>query len=187
MIQLAGNQFGFDRGGFRVLVLCAAPRRDILLGKNLALAPLALGLGILLLVLLEVIYPMRLDHFLAALPQLVTLYLLFCILANWLSILAPLPVASGSFKPAQTRLVPVLLQMAFTMLFPWIMMLTLLPVGLEWIVTKLTAADGVPISLTLSSLEVVGAGYVYWLFVGWQGRTLQSREKKILEVVASKV
>ena len=40
-VQLVGNQFGFDRGGFRVFVLCPAPRRDILLGKNLAVAPIA--------------------------------------------------------------------------------------------------------------------------------------------------
>src|SRR5258708_26286243 len=31
LTQLVGNQFGFDRSGFRVFVLCAAPRRDILL------------------------------------------------------------------------------------------------------------------------------------------------------------
>src|SRR5262249_28452098 len=41
MIQLLGNQFGFDRSGFRVFVLSSAPRSDILLAKNLAVAPLA--------------------------------------------------------------------------------------------------------------------------------------------------
>ena len=43
VLQLMGNQFGFDRDGFRVFVLCAGARRDILLGKNLAFAPVALG------------------------------------------------------------------------------------------------------------------------------------------------
>ena len=43
VLQLMSNQFGFDRDGFRVFVLCAAPRRDILLGKNLSFAPLALA------------------------------------------------------------------------------------------------------------------------------------------------
>ena len=46
MSQIANNQFGFDRAGFRVFVLSAAPRRDILMGKNLALAPLTLVLGL---------------------------------------------------------------------------------------------------------------------------------------------
>ena len=49
MLQLMANQFGFDRDGFRVFVLCAASRRDILFGKNLSFAPLALGLAALLL------------------------------------------------------------------------------------------------------------------------------------------
>ena len=43
VVQMMANQFGFDRDGFRVFVLSAAPRRDILLGKNLAFAPLAAG------------------------------------------------------------------------------------------------------------------------------------------------
>src|SRR6185436_8344047 len=40
--SILGNQFGFDRSGFRALVLCPAPRKDILLGKNLTMAPLGL-------------------------------------------------------------------------------------------------------------------------------------------------
>ena len=37
------NHFGFDRGGFRAFVLLPTPRRYILLGKNLALLPVALA------------------------------------------------------------------------------------------------------------------------------------------------
>ena len=38
LVQFMANQFGFDRDGFRVFVLSAAPGRDILLGKNLGFA-----------------------------------------------------------------------------------------------------------------------------------------------------
>src|SRR5262249_60871041 len=34
MVQLVGNQFAFDRSGFRTYVLSAAPRQDILLGNR---------------------------------------------------------------------------------------------------------------------------------------------------------
>ena len=34
LLQIMSNQFGADRDGFRVFVLCAAPRRDILLGRT---------------------------------------------------------------------------------------------------------------------------------------------------------
>ena len=40
LVQLMANQFGFDRDGFRVFVLSAARRRDILMGKNLSFAHL---------------------------------------------------------------------------------------------------------------------------------------------------
>src|SRR5207237_268822 len=77
LTQLAGNQFGFDRNGFRVFVLAGAPRKDILLGKNLALFPFALGLGVIGTVALQFAYPMRIDHFLAALVQMISMYLIF--------------------------------------------------------------------------------------------------------------
>ena len=95
MVSLIGNQFSFDRGGFRVFVLCPAPRRDILLGKNLAVVPLALVLCIVPVALVQIVFPMRVDHFLALAPQFVSMFLLFCILANMLSMLAPLHIPAG--------------------------------------------------------------------------------------------
>src|SRR5262249_413245 len=75
MVALVGNQFGFDRNGFRVYVLSPAQRRDIFLGKNLAIAPMALGLGALLTVVLAALYPMRLDYLLIAPAQLLSMFL----------------------------------------------------------------------------------------------------------------
>ena len=75
LTQLLGNQFGFDRGGFRVFVLSAVPRGEMSMGKNLAVAPLALGLqAALLMVALQVMFPMRLEQFLAVVPQFVGMY-----------------------------------------------------------------------------------------------------------------
>ena len=59
VVQLMSNQFGFDRDGFRVFVLSAARRRDILLGKNLSFAPLVLGMAAIVLVVLQVLCPLR--------------------------------------------------------------------------------------------------------------------------------
>ena len=127
MFQLMGNQFGFDRNGFRVFVLCAAPRRDILLGKNLATAPLVLGLAMLVVAILQIISPLRLEHFLALLPLSVSMYLLFCLAANALSILAPLPVAAGSLKPRNVKGIPLLLHVAFVFVLPMVMAPTCCP------------------------------------------------------------
>jgi hypothetical protein len=54
-MQLLANQFAFDRDGFRVFVLCGASRRDILLGKNLAVALLALAVSGILLIVFQIV------------------------------------------------------------------------------------------------------------------------------------
>src|SRR5262245_16807078 len=88
MLQLIGNQFGFDRNGFRVFVLCSAPRSDILLAKNLALAPLVVVLGAIVIGFIQVLYPMRFDHLLASVAQLISMFLVIAMMGNWLSMFA---------------------------------------------------------------------------------------------------
>jgi hypothetical protein len=186
MGQLIGNQFGFDRSGFRVFVLSAAPRRDILLGKNLAVAPLVLGLGAMVVVLVEVLQRLRFEHFLAAFPQMVSMFLLYCLLANCQSIYAPMAIRAGSFKPVTPKAVPILLQMAFAMLSPIIYLPVLLPLGIEFALEELAGVQGIPVYLLLSVLECAAIVYVYRLVLGWEGGLLQAREKKILELVTTK-
>jgi hypothetical protein len=186
MSQLMGNQFGFDRGGFRVYVLCPAPRKDILLGKNLAAAPWAFGMGWLAAVLVEVLYPMHLLFFAALIPQLISMYLLVCLLMNCLSIMAPMPIAAGSLKPANPRLVPVLLHMLFVFIYPLIMAPTLLPMGAGLLAQQLGWSSGGLICLVLSLVECALIMLLYRFIVAAQGDWFHSRERKILEVVASR-
>ncbi len=124
MLQLMANQFGFDRDGFRVFVLSAARRRDILLGKNLAFGPVALGIASILLAILQAVCPMRLDHLLAMIPQYIAMFLLFCIMMNLLSIYTPVYVAPGSLKPSNPKLTTVLVQLAMVM---FVLPLTIAP------------------------------------------------------------
>jgi hypothetical protein len=186
MVQIVGNQFGFDRSGFRVFVLCAARRRDILLGKNLAVAPLALGLGTTAAGLLQALYPMRLEHFFAALPQLVSMYFVFCLVANLLAILAPMPIASGSLKPVNPKLIPVLLHLVFVFFLPLAMAPTLLPLGIELLLEELGLVKGLPVCLVFSLVECIGVVWVYSLLLAPEGALLHYREQKILEIVTSK-
>jgi hypothetical protein len=186
MVGLAGNSFGFDRNGFRSFVLAPVPRRDVLLGKNLGFAPLPLGMGLALAVVLEVVYPMRPDHFLAVLPRLLSMYLLFSILANWLAILVPLRINPGSFKPSSPKLIAALLQMLFVMLLPVLLGPTLLPLGIEAAVEWLAGFRGVPIDVALSVALCVGVVALYRAALAAQGRLLQAREQRILDAVSSK-
>jgi hypothetical protein len=186
LVHVVGNQFGLDRNSFRAYVLSAAPRREILLGKNLAAAPLPLMFAGIALVVLQIRFPMRIDHFLAVLPQLLTLYLLFCMLANWLSLFAPMRLRVGSLRASNARMLPILLQIAFLCLFPWAMAAALLPLAAEFILVEFAGLDSVPVYLMLSLVEFVASIFLYRLVLNLQGRVLQAREMKILEVVATR-
>jgi len=187
MVQLAGNQFSFDRGGFRNFVLAAAPRREILLGKNLALAPIVLGLALVAMILLQVAFPMRLDYFVAALFQMVTMFLLYCLFSNFISILNPTATTAGSLKPAVKPSGKTLLFGLLTMaLFPFALAPSMMPLGLEVGLHWLGWFPGIPISLLFSLGEVLAVGYLYSWVLDRQGELLQSRELRILEVVSAR-
>jgi ABC-2 type transport system permease protein len=185
-VQLVGNQFGFDRSGFRVYVLAPASRRDILLGKNLAIAPLALGVGWIMMLAIEVLRPVRFDRFLAMAPQSISMFLIFCLMANWLSILSPLPIAAGSMRPASPRLTTILLQLAFTLLFPLVMSPVLIPLVIELVIPADSWFSYVPVCLILALVECTIVILLYRVILTSQGAMLQEREKKILEIVTSK-
>lgn len=186
LIQLYQNQFGFDRDGFRVYVLCPASRRDILLGKNLSLAPIALSIGAVAVLALHFIHPMWISHLVATLVQLVSAYLIVCVIGNMMSIIAPVAVASGSLKAARPKTATALLQLFFVLLLPIALIPILVPLGIELLMHHFGWASGVPIYLVLSALELGVVGFVYLRVVGWQGHLLQRRQQKILDVVTTK-
>jgi ABC-2 type transport system permease protein len=184
--QLAGNQFGFDRNGFRTYVLSPAERRNILIGKNLALAPIALGLTFIFVLLVQLVYPMRIDHFVATLVQPVPMYFIFCVVENFLSMLAPMPVAPGSLKPVKPKGIQVLIHIGFLFLFPLALSPTLIPLGLEFLLDWTGWSTWFPVYLAVILAECAAVAALYPAALDWQGGILQQRERQILEVVTSK-
>lgn len=185
-VQIAGNMFGYDRSGFRAYVLSPIPRRDVLLGKNLANAPLTLGIAAVVALLVGLVLPMRWDHYPAVVVALTGLYLLCCLLTNALSILAPIPMAPGAMQPSNVKMVPVLWQFGFMMVYPFVVAGVLAPFGVEALVEETTDVRGWPVALALS-LGVAGiAAVLYRRLLDAQGDWLQRREKDILLVVTSK-
>lgn len=184
--QLVTNQFGFDRAGFRVYVLSPAPRRDVLLGKNLAFAPFALGLAAIMALVVPFFAPIRIDQWLALWPVMVSMYLVFCMMANWMSIEAPMAIAAGSMRPANMKGLVLLLQLLFTFGLPFALAPTLVPLIVEVLASELWGMGGVPIALLLAVPELVIVGFVYRWVLGSQGRLLQRRERRILETVAAR-
>ena len=162
-------------------------RRDILLGKNLAFSPLALGMATVLLAVVQILCPLRLDHFLAMFPQYVSMFLLFCISANLLSIYTPLHVAAGVLKPSNPKLSTILLQLAMVfILLPLTQGPTLLPLGIEALSHFLGWTTAAPICLVLTLAECALVVVLYRFALDWQGGLLQAREQRILETVTSR-
>jgi hypothetical protein len=186
MVQFVGNQFAFDRGGFRGFVLCPAPRRDILMGKNLAMAPFALGIAWILIVLIAIVRPMRFDHLLAMVPQSIAMYLIFCLMANWLSIYAPMPIAPGSMRPANPRFAIIILHILFTIALPITLAPTLIPWLTEYLIETFGVATHMPIFLLGSVLELAAVVLMYYALLEVQGHTLEAREQRLLDVVSKK-
>lgn len=184
LAQLMINIFGMDRGGFRAYVLMPVHRRDVLLGKNLSIAPIAGGIAIVMIVALQFVLAMRVTHLLATLVQLVPSYLIFCLIGNTASILIPMAIASGSLKPAEPKIGTILLQMFFVMLAPSSLLPAVVALGAETVLASTTSATKLPIYLVLSLIE---AGLVIWLYrtiINLQGEWLQQRAPRILEILA---
>lgn len=186
-IQLVGNQFGYDRAGFRVFVLSPIPRREILLGKNLASAPVTLGMSLLIVLIVGCAYPMRVDRWFAVMVQCTSSYLMFCLMANLMSIYAPLPIAAGSMQASNPRLIPVLIQMLCFLLYPVLLIPVVLPYGIELLYEELELLNGIPVTLALSLLVLAGSVALYRRLITWEGDLFAAREQAILAVVTSKL
>jgi len=183
LVQLMFNQFGYDRDGFRALVLLPTRRRDVLLGKNLALVPVVLLLGLGLLALLAVIARLPILVVLAASFQLLAMFLLLCIAGNFLSVMVPYRISAGSLKPAKPPLKVVLIIMVAQMFLPVLMIPVFIPPALGMLSAHLDWLPSALVDAFLSALLLAGTVFLYRSTLDPLGRLLDHREKQILLVV----
>jgi len=185
--QLACNQFGFDRNGFRALVLTPTPRKYILLGKNLAFLPVAVGIGWVLLVSVKIALKISFMVLLAAGVQLLAAFLLLSIMGNFFSVMVPYRVASGSLKPTKCSSKTSLLIFVSRLVFPTIMTPIFFPpaMGLLW--SRVGWLPAEPTNLLLSTILLSLLIFFYRLSLNPLGNLMQRREKDILQVVTREV
>jgi ABC-2 type transport system permease protein len=186
LVGPVGNQFGFDRSGFRAFVLSPVPRRDVLMGKNLAMFAFALPMMLVPVALAQWFTPLRQEHLIGLLFQLVSMYLMFCVTANLLSIVGPLEVKQGSGMPAPRQGIRNFGHLLFMLIAPPVLGLTLLPLGAEALFSYMNWFAGFPAYLVLGIVQAVGTVLLYRRLLDWQGALLQRREQRILEIVGSK-
>jgi hypothetical protein len=167
------NQFAFERGGMRTLVLSPVDRRTVLLGKNIAFSTVALVLSAGLLIINQLVFR---DITIGALLFVALSFLIFVplmsLMGNWFSVRFPKRMKFG--KRLNVSGVVGLL------LIPMIIVLAVPPLAA-------TAAGYVAQSLwieyaTLAVLAGLSIGF-YLLTINAQGESLQKRELEILEAV----
>lgn len=184
--SLLFNQFGVDRDGFRAFVLSPINRRDILIGKNVAVAPLAIGICLILICIVQIFVPQGLLSLLASFLQIPAVYLLYCIVGNCFSIFFPMGIKRGSMQPANPRFVPMLIMFAGVIFGPMILMLpTVVACGIPAMIEVATLRSMGWLFLLLSTIQLG----LSWMFYQWvlqhQQNWLWRREPRILDVVAN--
>ena len=187
MIQLFFNQFGYDRAGFRTLVLLPVQRKDILLGKNLALMPIAFGIGLIFLTLVKFAVGASFVVILATGLQLVEAFLLLCIAGNLSSVLVPYHIAPGSLKPTKISLIMTVIIFLTHLLFPILMLPIFLSPALGLLLSSPGWLPAAPVNFLFSMIVLAFLAFCYWLSLKSLGDLLQHREKKILQVVTQEV
>ena len=187
LVQFFANQFGFDRDGFRALILSPAQRRLILLGKNLACLPVGITSGVVSLALISVWLRLSPIAIVAGLAQLATLLLLAGLVGNFISILVPYRIQPGSMKPTKMPGLAMIVMVFCHLIFPVAMVPVFLPAlgALLWHTAGWP--DAVPVNFLLSLILAAVMGCVYWLTLDPLGRLLLHRETKILAVVTVEV
>lgn len=181
--QILQNLFGLDRDGFRAYLLSPIPRHLILLGKNLAIAPIVLFSGFVTIVVLQFFITMDVQHFLGSLLEVLSAYLIFCMLGNFISIISPMRLHGVGMKASGAKLRFFLLQLLSFVLNPLVLSPLLLPWGVEYLLRDATWASWIPIYSLLHVLILVAILVVYRWLLRKQGDLLQSREQLVLETI----
>lgn len=185
-IQFAINVFGWDRGGFRVLLATDPPRHLVLLGKNLGLLPISLGPGLVALVGVQLLWPQPASHFLACILQLVVFCLVLFMIGNHFSITAPWAASFMSLKQRGEAMAPNLGALVTTAGAVGAIMLAIAGLlALERLIAD--AAWPIPLYLIFSVLEfgLVASWYRHVLL--HQAEALPAQEERILEAITTPV
>ena len=170
---LSCNNFAFEEGGMRTLILSPVDRRKILLGKNIAISLLALVFAAILLTLNTIVFR---DLDASKLLFLILSFVIFAAISatigNWLSIRFPKRMRFGKRLNVSG--------VAGLLLIPMVIVLGAPPV-VATVVGYFTRSLVYEYA-TLLGFAILAVGF-YALVINFHGRTLARREIDILEAV----
>jgi hypothetical protein len=170
---LSCNQFAFEEGGMRTLILSPVDRRKILLGKNIALMVLALIFSLVLLVLNAIVFgDLNVADLLFILLSFIIFAAISSTIGNWLSIRFPKRMRFGKRLNVSG--------VAGLLLVPMVIVMSTPPLAATLIGYFTRNFFYEYLALVILALMSVG---FYFLVINLHGRTLARREIDILEAV----
>ena len=180
------STFSYDRDGFRAFMLSPVPRKDILLGKNLAIGIPTVILGWITMIILQCFIPVEPLWFIGSLICLPTSFLLLCLAGNAISVFFSLGLKRGSMTPVNTKIIPVLMLYLGILVGP---LVALIPVMVVHVAVGLLERSIVwPLGwlyMLLSLLLLWVSWLVYRRSLVEFGDWLWKKESAILDTVAN--
>ena len=158
----------------------------MLIGKNLAALPFALAMMVVVVGLSQWFKPMRVDHFVGVLLQLIPMYLMFCLACNLSSIVSPITLKPGSGMPVPHQGARSFGPLLLMLVAPFAVGLTLMPLGCRSALLLHELVRVVSAYLVLGAIQAVVIVLLYRRVLDWQGSLLHRRERTILDIVAKK-
>ena len=184
-LMLLLNVFGMDRSGFRCFILMPAERSEVLIGKNLSMLPIVLSIALVVALGLLYIAPISPLAILACGCQTLVSLSMSSMLGNWVSIQFPIAMNPGTGKPAQVNMVTMLVQMVVMFACPLFIAPGVLFFGIDWALGHFFSIRFVPAFAVLSIVELWLVSKLYVYVLERQGRLLQRRETKMLELLTA--
>jgi len=184
---MMANIFGLDRNGFRALVLLPTRRHHILLAKNLACFPFAALVALPMLVGVKFLVQISWEAFLAGVLQAGVAFLLFSLVCNLLSIVAPFRLAAGTLQAKKPKAVAFLAVLITMLCLPLVTLPLLIPSGLQMVFALFDWVPWLPVNLVATLGLLAAAGGLYRVLLPMEGHLLERREQKILQEVTEEV
>lgn len=174
------NIFGIDASSFQLLQLLPTPRYKYLFAKNLALAPIVLGLVMFFITVSALLVPPSGRTILLAIILSLHLYLLFCIFGNILSVKFPHRLQRDALRMPAKRFYMVVTSLVTSMLS----FVLILPSVLCMILDRYS---GTIVNQRHETFLALGSGFVlfvltaliYWRSIYYVGDLLTSAETRI--------
>jgi len=177
------NAFGADGPAFRGLVLLPTPRRRFLLAKHLALFPFVGGLAVLFVTLGAAIAGTRPYITALSLVHVVCLYLLFCAVGAWMSVLAPYRIGRNALRGKGDRSTMMLLGLLSMVIVGFLSLPTAFCLNLDALAAVLWKWHGIPLSLPATLALLIAAVLIYRSSLTHAGDLLMERETQVLAAV----